>query len=647
MKVQQIVSVCAVSLTMLVAACSQENTPEAVDETATAAADEGNSQSFQDSLSGQETGSEDHPGRDVFDEACASCHMGGVNRAAHVSALRMLPHDTVLTALNEGVMQPQAEYLTDQQREDVAFYLTGGPNVDKAALPPLCSGDAAAFNWDEPPFATGWGIDHGNTRYIPDEVAQFSAADAPDLELKWSFAYPQANRARSQPSFAGGSLILGSPDGTVYALNADTGCVRWTFQAKAEVRTGMTLTSWEAGVEPDMPPMAYFADIFSNTYGLNVETGMLVWSTKVDEHPNSTTTAQPALYDGVVYQPVSSLEVVPATDPNYECCTFQGSLVALDARTGEQLWKTSTIPEPLAEIGPNSAGAMNYGPSGAPIWNSPTIDVKRRQVYNGTGENYSSPAQGTSDAIIAFSMEGGEIEWVRQTTAGDAWNVACVLPSPANANCPVENGPDVDFASPPILISDGDRDILVVGQKSGDVHGINPDDGALVWTRKVGVGGTQGGIHFGIAAEGTTVYVPMSDYEDGVERPGPLRPGLFGMDAFTGDVKWESIVENVCGDRFNCDPGASAPATAISGLVIQGYMDGVLRIHDGATGEVVWTFDADRDFTTISGAVAHGGSFGGGSGAMMYKGLLYANSGYGIYNHMPGNVLLVFGKKEN
>jgi polyvinyl alcohol dehydrogenase (cytochrome) len=632
------------AFTLLLASCGDsQDAPDAAEADVPSAVFDG-PQSARADLAGQETGSEDHPGREVFDANCASCHMGGVDRAAHVSTLRMLPYDTVSAAISEGIMLEQAAHLTDQERDDVAFYLTGGPITEEFAMPPQCSEADTAFDWSRPPFATGWGLNHGNTRFIPDDVAQFSPEDLDGLELKWAFAYPHANRARSQPSFVGGSLVLGSQDGTVYALNAERGCIRWTFRAKAEVRTGMTLSSWEAGQQPENPPMAYFADIFANTYGVNVVTGELVWSTKVDGHPNATNTAQPALYEGVVYQPVSSLEVVPATDPNYECCTFRGSLVALDAATGEQLWKTETIPEPLVETGLTSAGTMNFGPSGAPIWNSTTIDVKRRLLYNGTGENYSSPAQGSSDAIIAFSMDSGEIAWVRQTTSGDAWNVACVAFSPDQANCPIENGPDVDFASPPILISDGERDILVAGQKSGDVHGINPDDGALVWTRKVGRGGTQGGIHFGLAAEGTTVYVPISDYDDGAVVVEDAVPGLYGLDAFTGEVKWSSLVDDVCGDRFNCDPGASAVATAIPGLVIQGYMDGVLRIHDGATGEVLWQFDADRDFTTISGESAHGGSFAGGSGAIMHHGLLYANSGYGIYNHMPGNVLLVFGK---
>lgn len=629
-------------LTLLVTACSQETdkVPES------AAAENESPQSAQLHLAGQETGSEDHPGRAVFEKFCAKCHMGGVPRAAHISALRMLPNESMLKTLKQGVMVEQTREMTDKQREDVTFYLTGSPKA-AVPMPATCSAKEAAFDYDQPPFATGWGINHDNQRFISDEIAQLSRSDLDSLELKWSFAYPHANRARSQPSFVGGSLILGSQDGTVYSLNADTGCIRWTFKATAEVRTGMTLSSWnpEKSDVLTSPPMAYFADILSKTYAINVVTGELVWSTRVDDHPNTTTTAQPALFEGIVYQPVSSLEVVPATQPDYECCTFRGSLVALDGLTGEIIWKTETITDPLKPTGLNSAGTMNFGPSGAPIWNTPTVDTKRRLLYAGTGENYSSPAEESSDAIIAFSIDTGKIVWKRQTTSGDAWNVACVPSIPDPANCPVERGPDFDFASPPILISDGERDILVAGQKSGVAFGINPDTSALVWSQRVGRGGTQGGIHFGMATDGKLVFVPVADHDAGRVPIGEPHPGIFGLDPYTGEIKWSQPADDNCGDRFNCFPGASSPATALSGLVIQGYMDGMLRIHEGATGEVLWQFDTDREFMTISGETGHGGSFSGGSGAIVFNGRIYTNSGYGIYNHMPGNVLLVFGSK--
>lgn len=594
-------------------------------------------------LAGQETAGEDHPGYDIFVENCASCHMGGVARAPHLTALNMMPYDSLLLGLQTGLMRTQAEVLSDDEKKHVAEYLSGGgPTGETIAMPAQCTGKAAEFDYSQPPMAKGWGIDRENTHFIDGDTAGLAAEDVPRLSLKWAFAYPNATRARSQPSFAGGALVIGSQDGTVYSLDAETGCIRWTFKASAEVRTGTTFTQWNAGEAPDEPPLAYFSDLMSWVYAVNATNGQLVWSQKVGLHPNATTTAQPVLYEGTLFQPVSSLEVVPAIDPEYPCCDFRGSIVAMDARTGEEKWRSYTITEELVQTRINDAGTPNFGPSGAPIWNSPTVDEKRRLIYAGTGENYSSPAQGSSDAIIAFKIDTGEIAWIRQTVAGDAWNVACMPNTPTPENCPEEVGPDVDFASPPILVRDGEREILVAAQKNGQAHGIDPDTGEQLWRTQVGRGGNQGGTHFGIAAEGSTVFVPMSDYDDRMLPVAEAKPGIFGVDAFTGEVKWSAMTENLCGERVNCDPGVSAAVTAIPGVVFAGHMDSRLRAYDTATGKVLWETDADRAFETISGAEAHGGSFGGGSAPIVKDGHLYVNSGYGIYFHMPGNVLLVF-----
>ena len=465
---------------------------------------------------GQSATGEDMPGAALFNGTCVACHgTGSTTRAPHISQLRMLSYETVLAVQETGVMKEQASHLTSAQHKQIAEYLTGGPKpAADAKLPAKCTGKAAQFDYGQPPFAQGWGVTRDNNRLIPADIARLGKGDLKSLTLRWSFAYPASNRARSQPSFAGGALMVGSQDGTVYAFDADSGCIRWTFKATAEVRTGITIPGWTAGEKPAQPPLGYFTDLMARVYAVDLTNGRQVWATKVDDHPNAVGTAQPSYYNGTVFQPVSSLEVVPATEPTYECCTFRGSMVALDARTGKQKWKTCTIPEKLVKTGVNSAGTTNWGPSGAPIWNSPTVDPKRNRIYSGTGENYSSPAQGSSDAIIAFDMTTGKIAWIRQTVAGDAWNVACQPNIPDKANCPKEKGPDVDFAAPPMLISDGTRDILVAGQKSGTAYGIDPDTGKLLWKNQVGRGGNQGGTHFGLAAEGTTVFVPMSDWDD-------------------------------------------------------------------------------------------------------------------------------------
>jgi polyvinyl alcohol dehydrogenase (cytochrome) len=167
-----------------------------------------------------------------------------------------------------------------------------------------------------------------------------------------------------------------------------------------------------------------------------------------------------------------------------------------------------------------------------------------------------------------------------------------------------------------------------------------------VWHTKVGRGGIQGGIHFGMAADGDTLYVPISDGEDGRTYPEERRPGVYALDMKTGGYLWKSPAPDVCNGRKFCERGISAATTAIPGMVLAGGMDGVLRIHDGATGAVLWENDTTAEVTATSGVKTHGGSIGGAAGAVVSGGRIYVNSGYGIYGHMPGNVLLVFGPGE-
>ena len=630
--------------------CERGDEPQTPPTAGSAAATAQQSDQFNDevmeNLSGRKGGRVDQPGAQLYAQHCAECHSVSIPRAPHQSFLAMLPGDMILRSMNDGVMRPMAQDLSPRQRKDIAEFLSGSSDQKAAIAPVYCRGEQAGFDFNQPAFATGWGIDHENTRFIPGDVARLMPENVPKLELIWAFAYPNATRARSQPILVGGTIVVGSQDGTVYSLDAETGCVRWTFRASAEVRTGVTVSNWVAGETPAEPPMAYFADLIARVYAINLLTGELLWVKKVDDHPTATATAQPVLYEGVIYQPVSSLEVVPAIEPEYECCTFRGSLVALNAHTGERIWKSYTIAEGAEKVGETAAGTAILAPSGAPVWNSPTVDVNRKRLYAGTGENYSSPAQGSSDAIIAFDIDDGHILWIRQTTSGDAWNVACMPFIEDKSNCPAQNGPDVDYASPPILVRYNADEILVAGQKSGDVYGISPLDGAIIWHRKPGRGGNQGGIHFGMAAGNGTVFVPMADYDDGMLPIADARPGIHALNAFSGEILWSQPADDICAGRKDCDPGISAAVTAIPGVVFAGHMDGRLRAYKAGNGSVLWEYDTYREFETISGEIARGGSFGGGSGPIIANGRVYANSGYGLYFHMPGNVLLMFEAKD-
>jgi len=399
-------------------------------------------------------------------------------------------------------------------------------------------------------------------------------------------------------------------------------------------------------VDPEHPRL-YFGDLVGYVYAVDARTGELLWRDRPDSHPSLTITAAPTLHDGALYVPLSSLEVTAAADPAYACCSFRGAVVRYDAATGERRWKSYTIPQPAVPAGQTTAGTPILAPSGAPVWNTPAIDAKRGRLYVGTGENYSSPAEEHSDAIIAMELSSGDIAWVQQMTQGDAWNIACEMDN--DANCPEEDGPDYDFGAATILAtSNTGQDLLLAGQKSGQVHALDPDrNGRIVWQRQLGRGGIQGGVHFGLAAHGDALYVPMSDFDGGARWSGEAMPGMYRVDMNTGETSWFRRHADRCGDRAHCQPGISAPASAIDGAVVAGAMDGILRAYAADSGEILWQFDTVREFDTLSGVTGRGGSFGGGSGPVLADGMLYVNSGYGIYDHMPGNVLLAFGLAES
>ena len=591
-----------------------------------------------------------HPGKGLYEESCSGCHDGTVSRAPHFSWLEMMDASVVYQAMNDGVMSVQAEALTDEDKILITEYLTRTKLAGGAALkviePPMCTdGD---FDLSSPAQAVNWG--HDTNRYSPSTVAGLTVPEIPNLELKWAFAFPHAFRARSQPTVAMGTVFVGSQEGRVYALDLETGCARWTFSAAAEVRTGIVLSLSEVPISKDNPPLAYFGDIIARFYAVNALTGELVWSLKADDHPSATLTATPAFHEGTLFVPVSSLEVIPAADPEYECCTFRGSVLAIDGTNGSVLWRHYTIQGEPSEVSRTSVGTRVLAPSGAPVWSSPTVDRKRGLIYVGTGENYSSPPDGNSDAVLAIDMATGARVWTRQSTSGDAWNVACMMAN--NPNCPQEDGPDFDHGSSILIVElDPDKDILLAGHKNGTVYALDPDNKAEVrWTTDVGRGSIQGGIHFGMSAADTQLYVPINDMNNTRNGdyldPEQARPGIHSIDANTGELLWSNVQSNVCfdADEF-CDPGISSPVTSIPGAVFAGHLDGFVRAYASENGELLWQFDTRPERVGVNGITGHGGSMSG-AGPAIVDGHVVINSGYGLYNHEPGNLLMVFAAPQ-
>ncbi|MXW49930.1 MAG: PQQ-binding-like beta-propeller repeat protein [Gammaproteobacteria bacterium] len=585
------------------------------------------------------------PGKPIYDAACASCHEGAVKKAPHRDMIGLMPPEAILRSMEEGIMQAEASGLTPDERVQVAEFLAGVAMGAVAATDlPACGDEVPPPDFSTAPDVINWGLEPTNTRHIPAAKAGLSAEQLPALEPRMAIRFPSANRARSQPTFAGSAILVGSHSGKVYGLDKESGCAHWSFQASSEVRTGIVFGRL-AGDQEAALTVAFFGDLLGHVYAVNASTGEELWRQRADDHPNTTITGTPSLHEGVLYTPVSSLEVNLGLDPYYECCTFRGSVAAYDAATGELLWQTFTIDELAVVQYQNRAETNMWGPSGAVIWNSPAIDAKRNQLYVATGENMSSPATLTSDAIFAMALDDGAVNWVFQATANDVWNTACDTEN--DHSCPPEGGPDFDFGAATMLLTASDgRELVIGGQKSGIVHAVNPDDGSVVWQTRVGRGGIQGGVHFGMAAAGDRLFVPMSDMADGREYDTPDRPGMHALDIRTGEILWSSLNPDACKGRDFCHPGVSQAVTAANGVVYAGAMDGVLRAHDVETGAVLWELDTTQEFTTITGETTHGGSFGGAAGPIIHQGELALSSGYGIYNHMAGNLLLVLSASE-
>lgn len=581
-------------------------------------------------------------GADAFRRVCAECHEHAVARAPPVANLRFMSSGTIYRALSSGAMKLQAQNLSDEQKRAVAEYLAGRKvGASSGTGTPLCPAAVAKFDYGEPPPFQSWGLTVENTRFIPADVSRLSGQNVGTLRLKWAMSFADALRVRSQPSLAAGALFVGSQDGTVYALDRETGCARWTFTASAEVRTGIVVSPWKAG-DRNAQPLVYFGDLVGNVYALNAVTGLLVWKDHADVHPSATLTATPVLYQGQLYVPVSSLEEA-SNDPHYTCCTFRGSLIAYDARTGKRAWQTF-MADPSNAQGVNSAGAERMGPSGAAIWGSPSIDERRRQIYLATGDNYSDPPTKTSDAVMALDLQTGKIKWMYQALAGDVWNLSCV--SKVKALCPSHAGPDYDFAAATILTTAGGRDVVLAGQKSGWVFAIDPASGHLLWKTRVGRGGVEGGVHFGMAVDGERLFVPINDMTDvvyGVTYPEPARPGVYALDVSSGRIVWQHPTDGrMCKGRPLCTGGISAAVATTAGLVLTGSIDGWLRFYDATSGQEIWRYDTTQSVRTVGGGTTTGGSIAGAVSPIAYHGMVIAVSGYDFSGKMAGNVLLVF-----
>jgi polyvinyl alcohol dehydrogenase (cytochrome) len=572
----------------------------------------------------------------TFAARCKSCHEPAIDRAPDREELARRNPEVIVAALSEGgAMAPMAAGLNRQAINDIASYLTGRVPRGVASAPqppdPPCKANppirATASDW------VGFGHDPAATRMQPNPG--FTAGDVPTLKLKWAFSL--GGGRYGQPTVVGDHLFVATGLGHVFSLDAASGCVHWRADIGSNSRTS-PIVSRVAGRWT-----LFVGDAVRTVHALDAQTGKELWKTAVDAHPRGRITGGPAYADGTLYVPLSSSEETIATVAEYRCCTFSGSVAALDASTGKLKWKTFMLP-PAQPTRKNAAGTQMLGPAGAAIWSQPAIDAKRHRLYVTTGDSYTEVKEPRSDSVVALDLSDGRILWTQQVTEDDNFLTAC-FGERRGVNCPTGKiGPDVDFGASPILAhAPGGKDVVLAGQKSGVAYGFDPDTGKRLWATKLGEGSPSGGVEWGMAYDGRRLFVPIADGG----RPNG-KPGIYAVDPLTGALTWSApSPKPACSFKSQrCVSSHSAPAAAMPGAVFAGTHDGWLRAFDVRTGKPLLAFDtAGQTYQTVNGVKDQPGGSVDAVGPVLAGGRLFVVSGYtgatGAYGN-PLNVLLAF-----
>jgi polyvinyl alcohol dehydrogenase (cytochrome) len=578
----------------------------------------------------------------LFQARCTSCHGNPkVERAPSPQALRAMRPERIYGALSPGgIMAVPGSALSDAERRRIAEFMAGRPLGSAAlgsaaAMSNRCAQNPALADPSSSPTWNGWSSDSENWRFQPAKQAGIAVGTVPHLRLKWAFGYPSGVSSNTQPTIASGRVFVGSDNGYLYSLDARSGCVYWSFEAGSIIRAAAVVGRIASAHGPAHYAV-YFGDGHANVFALDAQSGSLLWKRRVDDHFVARITAAPKLYQDKLLVPVSSSEGYGAGTPDYPCCTSRGSVVALDAASGRELWKAWVIAETPKPYLQQANGVWLYRPAGGPVWNTPTVDARHNAVYFGTGDASAGPAPPTIDSVMAVDIDSGRMLWSYQTTVDDVRVGGCARADPSAA-CPAVNGPDMDIGNSPLLVDlpAGHR-ALLFGTKAADIIAIDPDAGGRLLYQVNPTGAEPGGIYkagapailWGGATDGHRAYYGLGT------------GGLAALEPASGRLLWRFLP--TLADGSGTDYLGAAP-TVLPGVVFEGSTHGLLYALAASDGHLLWQFDTARSFDTVNGVTAHGGAIAV-SGAVAVGGMLYVASGYAVGNGATaGNLLLAFG----
>jgi polyvinyl alcohol dehydrogenase (cytochrome) len=599
-------------------------------------------------------GQSEGPGSTIFGNYCEQCH-GKIEAAPTPATLKKMSPERIYFALSQGDMVQMARELTDLQKRQIAEWVGGrmlgsSESGDASKMPNRCTANPPMHDASSSGSWNGWSPGLADARFQSGKDANMTAAKVARMKVKWAFGFPGASEAYAQPTVVDGRVFVASDAGYVYSLDAETGCIHWSFDAGAGVRSALVLGPLKTG---STRIAAYFGDIRGNVYALDANTGQAIWKVKIDEQELSRITAGTVLYKGRLFVPVTSLEEPESSSFNYPCCKFRGMVAALDAETGKQIWKTYTISKP-ATPQKTPEGVPYTGPAGVGVWGAVSIDTKRNALYFGTGNTFAGPDVGASDAVFSVDVDTGKILWIKQDEPEDIWHTGCPQgpappgfapkpPRPQRAQpprpqpaqpatyfCANPEGPDWDIASGAMIanLPDG-HSLVIVGSKSGMTWAHDPDaKGSVVWLAD----SARGQIVFGGALDKDNAYF---NYRNG---------GVAALRISDGVEKWYTPIKT--NPAMEGHVGFSAAVTVIPGVVFAAGLDGTIHALNAFNGNPIWEFDTAKSFPTVNGVDAHGGSIGSG-GVVVANGMLFVGSGFtGFQNGVPGNILLAFEEER-